>query len=74
MTDETPIGGGTMSHFVQDTILAGCAPGEPDCNQPPPIDGYIIFWGWTLAAVALIAVAAFVTWRVRRNHARAASE
>jgi hypothetical protein len=63
-----------MSHFVQGSILAGCAPGEPDCNQPPPIDGYIIFWGWTLAAVVLMAVVALVTWRVRRNHARAASE
>jgi hypothetical protein len=74
MTEVDPIEGGTVSHVVHDTILAGCAPGEPDCNQPPPMDGYIIFWGWTFGAVVLVAVVVLVTWRVRRTRARTGSE
>jgi hypothetical protein len=56
-----------MGHQVQDIIVAGCAPGEPDCNEPPPMDGYIVFWGWTLAAVLVISAIAFVAWRWRRS-------
>lgn len=52
---------------LSDIIIAGCAPGEPDCNEAPPIDGYIVFWGWTLALVLALTLAATVIWRVRSS-------
>lgn len=51
---------------LSDIIIAGCAPGEPGCNEAPPIDGYIVFWGWTLAALLAVAVIATVIRRVRK--------
>jgi len=55
-----------MGQLAHDLVVAGCAPGEADCNEPPPIDGYIVFWGWTLAVVLVIALISFVAWRWRR--------
>lgn len=48
-------------------IIAGCAPGEPGCNEAPPLDGYIVFWGWTLVLLLIFAVIATVFWRVRKQ-------
>ena len=52
---------------LADIVIAGCAPGEPDCNEAPPLDGYIVFWGWTLAILIVLVVTATVIWRVRRQ-------
>lgn len=52
---------------LSDIVIAGCSPGETGCNGAPPIDGYIVFWAWTLAILLAVAVIATVISRVRKS-------
>lgn len=54
---------------LSDIVIAGCAPGEIDCNEAPPVDGYIVHGAWALAILIVLALAVAVIWRVRRKRA-----
>jgi heme/copper-type cytochrome/quinol oxidase subunit 2 len=51
-------------------LMAGCAhPNAPECHEPPPTDGYILFWTPILIATLLVGLIAtsYVIWRYRRR-------
>ena len=55
-------------------VIAGCPPGSVDCNQPPPLDGYVTFWTPFLVvglALILLIASAAVYRRYQRNRDRA---
>jgi hypothetical protein len=42
-------------------VIAGCPPGSADCNQSPPLDGWITFWTpFLVVGLALILLFASV--------------
>jgi len=55
---------------VHTALITGCAGGGPDCNQPPPLDGWITFWTPILfigIAVVLLVASVAVYRRRQRN-------